>query len=405
MAGECAVLGYGGHGTGRCTSSLARRQICARVHVGGPCSLKPDARSANSEDDDSERMSSGNPFRASQLYTRDGPSPSLAYTDSGVSEAQRGNSDYVLGDSVSPPPPKFKTKKQVRIVSPTVSIPPHPEAGDDDHAADDVDGAFQQDVYVDRSYQDSYQDSYTGSLPSIAAIGSSTNASSPQGDLKSQSTWEGNNMAAISISPAPAAHVGRRQSTLSPTGVPANPFSRTLASLEPQTQETASADDGRTGTEKQTTSNKRATLDVESFKNLLLTGKPTPRPSAQSPQTSVAPNTLSAPQLESGSSTDTSSISRQSLYESAQETHQETPRTSYEMPESEEDESMGLVSEVKKGKKKPPPAPKHRHGKLVTPRQPQVVSFDSFMATEPAPVPTPRSRNNSDHATSTTKIE
>ncbi|KAF2849270.1 hypothetical protein T440DRAFT_376552, partial [Plenodomus tracheiphilus IPT5] len=328
-------------------------------------------------------MSSGNPFRASQLYIRDaspGLPPSLVKTDSSVLEAQRGNSDYVLEDSVSPPPPK--TKKHVRIVSPTISIPPHPED-------DDVYGAFRQDLRVDQLSQDPY----AGSPPPVATAGS-TNASPLRGSSSAPNPWEGNNMAATGILPASVPYLGRSQSTLSPSGVPANPFSRTLASLEPQTQEMASAD-GRTSAEKTTPGNSKTALDVESFKNLLLTGKATPRPSAQSSQTIAVANALSAPQFESGSSTDTSSISRQSLYEPPQEIHQETPRTSYEMPESEEDESMGLVSEVKKGKKKPPPAPKHRHGKLVTPRQPQVVSFDSFTATEPAPAPRTWSRENS----------
>ncbi|KAI8939671.1 hypothetical protein NX059_003429 [Plenodomus lindquistii] len=330
-------------------------------------------------------MSSGNPFRASQLYTHDGsalgPPPSWVDTDSSVPEARRGNSDHVFDGPVSPPP--AKTKKQVRIVSPTVSIPPHPDE-------DDAYGAFRQNSRVDQLYQDPH-----ASLPSpMTAVGTTT-PSTLQGSPSAQNSWDGSNMAAIGISSASAPYMGRSQSMVSPGSVPANPFSRTLASLEPQTSETATAD-GRTATDKPTPGNSKVALDVESFKNLLLTGKTTPRPSAQFSQTTVASNMLCAPLFESGSSTDTSSISRQSLYEPPQETHQETPRTSYEMPESEEDENMGLVSEVRKGKKKPPPAPKHRHGKLVTPRQPQVVSFDSFTATEPAPATVTRSRDSSD---------
>jgi hypothetical protein len=179
---------------------------------------------------------------------------------------------------------------------------------------------------------------------------------------------------------------------LSSGSVPANPFARTLASLEPEQSST----EERTGADRTGVNNSKAALDVESFKNLLLTGKPTPRPSASSPQTFATTGAHSAPHVESGSSTDTSSISRQSLFEPPQEIHPESPRTSYEMAESDGDESMGLVSEVKKGKKKPPPAPKHRHGKLVAQRQPQVVSFDSFAATEPASSPITRPRDNSD---------
>jgi hypothetical protein len=177
-----------------------------------------------------------------------------------------------------------------------------------------------------------------------------------------------------------------------PSGVPANPFARTLASMEPQER---GMDEDRTSAERAAPGNNRASLDVESFKNLLLTGRPGPRPSGSPSQSAAPPSAFGGLQFES-SSTDTSSISRQSTFEPPQETLAESPRTSYEMPDSDEDESMGLVSEVRKGKKKPPPAPKHRHGKLVIPRQPQTVSFDSFAASEPAPSPVTQPRDSSD---------
>jgi hypothetical protein len=182
------------------------------------------------------------------------------------------------------------------------------------------------------------------------------------------------------------------QSTLSPGGIPANPFARTLASLEPQ--EGTVAED-RTATQRPAPGANRASLDVESFKNLLMTGKSAPRQSGQSTPATAMPSALGGSQFES-SSTDTSSTSRQSLFEPPHETHTESPRTSYEMAESDEDERMGLVSEVKKGKKKPPPAPKHRHGKLVTQRQPQTVSFDTFSASEILPPAITRPSDSSD---------
>jgi hypothetical protein len=142
-------------------------------------------------------------------------------------------------------------------------------------------------------------------------------------------------------------------SATSPSGVPANPFSRTLASIEPQERDTG---ENRTAAERPSLGNNRASLDVESFKNLLLTGKPGPRPQARSPQTAMVQSSVpSGSQFESSSSTDTSSISRQSLLETSHHIHPESPRTSLDMAESDEDENMGLVSEVKKGKKKPPP--------------------------------------------------
>lgn len=202
-------------------------------------------------------------------------------------------------------------------------------------------------------------------------------------------------MAAIDVSSSPGSLLNRSQATISPSNVnvPINPFSRTLASLEPK--ERVSGED-RTSAEGTIPGNSKASLDVESFKNLLLTGKPTPGPSAQPTQIIGLSNSHSGPQFESSSSTDTSSISRQSLFELPHEGITESERTSYGPAESEEDENMGLVSEVHKGKKKPPPAPKHRHGKLMTTRQPQTVSFDSFAATNPKSPPTIRSRGNSE---------
>ncbi|KAH8727098.1 hypothetical protein GQ44DRAFT_127701 [Phaeosphaeriaceae sp. PMI808] len=177
------------------------------------------------------------------------------------------------------------------------------------------------------------------------------------------------------------------QSAISPGGVPANPFSRTYERSNEETRTTA---------ERPPLGNHRASLDVEGFKNLLMTGRPGPLRTGQPPQATNTPTAINGPQFESSSSTDTSSISRQSLFEPAHEPSLESPRTSYEMAESDENNKIEVVPEVKKGKKKPPPAPKHRHGKPVTPRQPQTVAFESFSATEPAPPFITRSRDNSD---------
>ena len=267
----------------------------------------------------------------------------------------------------------------MRIVSPTTSIPPHPDT-------DDV-YTPQRDTLHQRSTQS--QDTY--SLAPAASADSAYRAGTPNtsyaSDARDSQDAVTSKMATVSRT-----YQSSSQNALSPSSVPANPFSRTLATIEPERE----SGEDRTTAERVMPSNGKASLDVESFKNLLLTGKPTPRTSAPSAQTAAPPNASSTPQFESGSSTDTSSISRQSLFEPPQQVHVESPRTSYEMAESEEDEHVELVSEAKKGKRKPPPAPKHRHGRLVTPRKPQVVSFDSFAATEPATSPVARSKDNSD---------
>jgi len=67
-----------------------------------------------------------------------------------------------------------------------------------------------------------------------------------------------------------------------------------------------------------------------------------------------------------GSSTDASSTSRQSIFEAIQETHPESPRTSHEISEPDDDR-RGLTSEFQfstSSRKKPPP-PSSRHGKLI----------------------------------------
>ncbi|KAF1843757.1 uncharacterized protein K460DRAFT_342267 [Cucurbitaria berberidis CBS 394.84] len=327
-------------------------------------------------------MSSGNPFRASQLYSQPASSPipqaSFIKPDNSVPEARGRESDYVLEDAVPPPP---KTKKQVRIVSSTTLIPPHPDANDVHETSSDP------------SLQQLRQSQYAGSSPPVASAGFSSTAALARVP-NAQDAGERYDMAAPDVfQPSSRAYSDKQQNTLPPSTAPSNPFAKTLASLEPSKK--GSGED-RTSTERPTLGNNRASLDVESFKNLLMTGKPTPRPSVQPHTSTIAPAALSGSQFESSSSTDTSSISRQSLFEPPHEVHAESPRTSYEMAESDEDEHMGLVSEVKKGKKKPPPAPKHRHGKLVTLRQPQIVSFDSFAATEPTPSPVIKSKDGSD---------
>ncbi|OAL54920.1 hypothetical protein IQ07DRAFT_559348 [Pyrenochaeta sp. DS3sAY3a] len=308
---------------------------------------------------------SSNPFRASQIIT----------PDSSVPEARERSNNTIYEDAVTLP---SKTTKRVRIEPSTTFIPPHP---DTDYARETAQSPIAQ---------AESQSQYAGSPQPVASAGSPSSPAHASIPSIHDSQWS-HDMAAPNVSPPnPRAYHEKSQTTLSPNAAPANPFSRTLASLE------AGSSRDRTTSERAALGNNRASLDVESFKNLLMTGKPTPRPSAQPPSNTIPPTSFSTTQFESSSSTDTSSVSRQSLFEPPQEVHAESPRTSYEMAESEEDEQMGLVSEVKKGKKKPPPAPKHRHGKLVTPRQPQVVSFDSFSATEPKPAPVTRPRDNSD---------
>ncbi|TVY41525.1 hypothetical protein LSUB1_G003701 [Lachnellula subtilissima] len=147
-----------------------------------------------------------------------------------------------------------------------------------------------------------------------------------------------------------------------PSRVPANPFSKTLETME--------RPGGLSGREIPTvpptnvSSPGRASLDVEAFKRLLMTGNAGLGISTATPPTQahVAQHALG----DGGSSTDASSVSRQSIFEAIQETHAESPRTSHEISDPDDDR-RGLATETQSltsGRKKPPP-PSSRHGKSI----------------------------------------
>ena len=137
-----------------------------------------------------------------------------------------------------------------------------------------------------------------------------------------------------------------------PAQAPANPFQKTLETMENRDRE------GPVIPPTNATSPGRASMNVDAFKRLLMTGNaglgiPTP-PASQAP----AHHGLG----DGGSSTDTSSLSRQSIFEPVQEVHPESPRTSHEISEPEDDRRAADISTA--GRKKPPP-PSSRHGKLI----------------------------------------
>lgn len=149
---------------------------------------------------------------------------------------------------------------------------------------------------------------------------------------------------------------------------PYNPFARTLATQEAayglqDTEEQQKSSEGPDGEVQQRSADRRAPLDVDEFKNILLTGN-------------------TARLADNSSGTDTSSVSRQSLFDPSLETHVETPRTSIdhtellESPSESDDESEPdrLDDFV------PPVPPKSKHGKTLAPKGPQNVSFSDFEA-------------------------
>ncbi|ENI03576.1 hypothetical protein COCC4DRAFT_73271 [Bipolaris maydis ATCC 48331] len=299
-------------------------------------------------------------------------------TESGGNLARKCNCLTVLEDAAAP----TKTKKSVRIVSPTTTIPPPPNFDDDNNVT-------LNELMARRA---SHGGRPASPPPPVNPAGFA-NHSITAGEANAQVIGKDALVTAGAL-PSTRTYLSGSQGAFAPGNAPANPFSKTLASLEPQLGEGGTEE--LTNAQRPKPGNNRASLDVESFKNLLMTGVPTPRASGQSARPGSASYSTSSAQFES-SSTDSSSVSRQSISEHPQEIHAESSRTSDEVADEDEDEGVGMVPEMKKSKKQPPPAPKHRHGKLVAPRQPQTVPFDQFEATEPV-APASISRTSSSDA-------
>ncbi|KAI9708442.1 MAG: hypothetical protein M1820_003902 [Bogoriella megaspora] len=262
-------------------------------------------------------------------------------------------------DQVDSEPQPRKTKKVVRITSPPQS-PPSPSIPKHD--------PLEQRVARAR---------HTSSPPPIES--DSSDSDTPTDDpFEKQSDGADDSTEDEGVSRNTKNRSGQMAS-MSPQVIPPNPFSRTLASME-----NSAAQQGiprGSGGKSDATGNSggKAAMDVDAFKRLLMTGTA----ENAGPQASALPTTnamLRPPQVPMGvdsssSSTDTSSISRTSISDPALDSHVESPRTSYERSDSEdEDERAGLMNSEKK---KPPP-PKHKHGKSVGTRGPQTVSFSDF---------------------------
>ncbi|EPE27862.1 hypothetical protein GLAREA_04653 [Glarea lozoyensis ATCC 20868] len=139
--------------------------------------------------------------------------------------------------------------------------------------------------------------------------------------------------------------------------VPANPFAKTLATIEPSESEGPGISViGSPG---------RAPMDVEAFKRLLMTGNAGLGTPASPPP--VPAHTAHHVLGDAASSTDTSSISRQSIFEGPHEVHTESPRTSHEISDREEDVRGSTVDShlSRSSSRKKPPPPSSRHGRLI----------------------------------------
>ncbi|KAB5542659.1 hypothetical protein GE09DRAFT_249815 [Coniochaeta sp. 2T2.1] len=146
-------------------------------------------------------------------------------------------------------------------------------------------------------------------------------------------------------------------------GPPPNPFKKTLEDMEHGSNDGTQIPNTSTGG--------KGSLDVDAFKRLLMTGQTNASGSVTQPAV-PSPSTHKPPSLaDAASITDASSVSRQSIFDST--VTQETPRTSHEISEAEdEDDRLGLIHNAQAKtqqtastlRKKPPP-PSSRHGKLI----------------------------------------
>ncbi len=168
---------------------------------------------------------------------------------------------------------------------------------------------------------------------------------------------------------------GLQPSSIEPTEAPVlQPPAAPVSRPPPSTFPRALRDDGPGRAEGPQSSSPSAggkgTMNVDAFKRLLLTGQASEPAQASSwttpPQLGAHQATLGG---DAGSITDASSISRQSIFDL---THlQETPRTSHEISEPEDDRH-GLLGRTPPKKqespatlRKKPPPPSSRHGTLI----------------------------------------
>ncbi|KAJ9611597.1 hypothetical protein H2200_004781 [Cladophialophora chaetospira] len=133
----------------------------------------------------------------------------------------------------------------------------------------------------------------------------------------------------------------------------------------------------------------KSALDVDAFKRMLLTGDRGP---------TVVTNSQAGPipVSDSGSSADTASISQRSIFETAQPTHEESPRTSDELDGNEANAYRAGLRTISERGQKPPP-PKSRRGKLLKEAISQPgpsAKFDDFINS----LSMPSSRNVSSEA-------
>ncbi|OJD34674.1 uncharacterized protein BKCO1_2100051 [Diplodia corticola] len=278
-------------------------------------------------------------------------------------------------DSVSTAP--ARTKKHVRVASPPPS-PPEP-------SSPEIDSNLARRLAATHHAASPPPSTDTAGDPDAIAHelsdDSTVDQNSPDDDAP--------------LKPAASGQLSSRDTPPRSSGIP-NPFERTLANIEPSTRqkdvesETTIAGGEKT-VDRPAGHRMKGSMDVDSFKKLLMTGSADITPSGASTTAEAQPRANAHVGGDTSSGTDASSASRNSMYDSVLRAHDDSPRSSYERTSfdggNQDDQSTPVGTEQTRAKPKPPP-PKHRHGKSIT-RAPQTVSFSDFSPSLASPTTKP----------------
>ncbi|GME22053.1 hypothetical protein GTA08_BOTSDO11069 [Neofusicoccum parvum] len=302
---------------------------------------------------------SGNPFR------RSAPPSALHSASAAGHDGSRVQSD---DRPAQPPHAPARTKKHVRLASPPAS-PPEPSSPEVDDSLARRLGAARHAAALPPP-QDVSDDS-ADDLANDPSEDSPINPDDDQGDD-------------APLKPAASGYPGRMEAASQKPGIP-NPFERTLANIEPAAQQNVfqsehASSSAQAAAEQSAGHKAKGSLDVDSFKRLLMTGSAAPASAGASATAGVQPRAHITIGGDTSSGTDASSASRNSLFESVLQVHEDSPRSSYERTSFDggnDDDQSTLIGGDRRPQKKKPPPPKHRHGKSIT-RAPQVVSFSDF---------------------------
>ncbi|KAI9814306.1 MAG: hypothetical protein M1832_005946 [Thelocarpon impressellum] len=280
---------------------------------------------------------SSNPFRRRAARSSTGGSD-------GAPGGERGDGASALtgGDAPTPQPERVQSKR-VRIVSPQPSLPGSDGAATTPLSNHDPTGSSSPSV------EEEPLSAEPSPIDPFASESGDDDRSSTDEDLR-------RNTESNQSIPRPEERA---------SGAPPNPFRKALAPTAGKEQKRHSftpASD-RLKPEfagvKAAQATGRASLDVDAFKRLIMTGNVAPLSSGHptTPPAQLHPHL--APAGDGGSSTDASSISRQSISEPVAGPQMDTPRTSHDSTISE-DERRQLMGGAKPASKQKPPPPRAR---------------------------------------------